>query len=1131
MKTLPLLTLCGLVALTAPRANASALLKPTSGVTQALSAKSLSVETHLRGAFARTTVTTVYSNPNNEQIEADFLYSAPKGSVVTGFAYWYGKEKVIARVVEKGRAAKIYQYITSRMRDPALIEMVGKNAFRARIFPVEARNDLKIEIQLAQTLPQTKDGPLWTYPLREETRNGALQDVSIHVHSATATSSNMGAFKNGELQVTKRNFSAKDDFRALVQQKPAPIRASLLAARDGGTDGFFALSLTPTSPLIKPAVKISGVATYEVLVPKVPRLAAGQAFVVTGRYRGSGRALVALGGQSFEVVFPDAVEKNNLASSLWAANRIESLSENAANEKKVMELSKRFGVPSKWTSWLAIPEEERINFKRQMWASDRSDAARAYAQALARGDAGGAKAQKVVFDDLTAKLKADGPNYAEEEELQPLSSYLNDELRRVQKAVVQARYEGKVSKSQQAQWKTWASNLRKAGADDGGNGVELPVYVVEDELRIASRLYMQEIEVGRSKGRKARALKARLKELAATKVAQNYGWDETSFLDEAAGVRANALAMDIAATRAATKIDRKRERQLLARLKRLEAGTDIDTDEMLNEALQTVWGGKVEAAAQKWAREIEAGRADGATARKFEREVRALQKRSGLRDIPALDSAWQTLAAKTALGAAPSIRAQGPSGTAAKKLNSQITAIAKRAGKSRAELSRHAWNQVGVNVATELAKEITAGRSESSRATQLQSQLQLMKKKYRIDEPYQVRSAWDQVENKIAAEYVKEIEAKRENGPRAKQLQAKLADVSKHSNQSSQYMTREAWFRRASESVKERLNEIASHGDNSKRAKELEKQIDTFATRSGRDVKQVEQQTGYELLNTYHAQIGEEIAGKREDGTKAKELRDQRERLLAHLPSLKGSYYYNSLENVESFAWEGRAHESAYRLLEAQKAGEGEKVPPLQEELDMAVQKADKSKDAVLNWEKTRLAKNEPLISATDYRLRPGDPLISVLAPKECRQVLAVMPDGTLLPLRYDEQKGAWEARFDVPAGAAQGDYKVQILIVAPDGSRKRLVMNFAVDMVAPRGTASLQSEQGHWKLRLETDEQTDRVSAFLPWNERVELRRDVDGIFTAQVAVPQKTMGAAKVRFILTDKAHNRTEVLVDWE
>jgi hypothetical protein len=49
------------------RAWAGAMLKPTSGVTQALRAKTLDVAADISGAFAQTTVTTVYDNPNPER--------------------------------------------------------------------------------------------------------------------------------------------------------------------------------------------------------------------------------------------------------------------------------------------------------------------------------------------------------------------------------------------------------------------------------------------------------------------------------------------------------------------------------------------------------------------------------------------------------------------------------------------------------------------------------------------------------------------------------------------------------------------------------------------------------------------------------------------------------------------------------------------------------------------------------------------------------------------------------------------------------------------------------------------------------------------------------------------------------
>ncbi|HEX8464653.1 MAG TPA: VIT domain-containing protein, partial [Abditibacterium sp.] len=580
------LPLCGLIALAAPAPSfALARLKPTSGVSQALSTKALRIETHLRGAFAQTTLTTTYSNPNNDRMEADFLYSAPAGSVVTGFAYWYRGEKVTARVVEKARAAKIYQYITSRMRDPALVEMVGKNSFRARIFPIEARTDLKIEIKLVQTLPQTQAGPLWSYPLREETAEGPL-DFSLRLRAEGNVRSNLGTLKGGRLDIERASFIARDDLRVLRAQNSAPLRASLLAARDGGKDGFFALSLTSDAALSKPDFKISGVPVYDLIYPQT-RLKAGQPLLVVGRYRGSGSAMAHLNGRTAKLKFLPLVEKNNLASLLWASSRIENLSASQKNRARVLALSKRFGVPSKWTSWLAIPSEERATFKKQMIASDREGAARAYAQAVARGEAASARAQRQLVANLTAQLLKIDRDYSSKEELQPLPNYLNDELKSLRRARNAAKYGG-ATLQMRAQWAKWERNLRRAGASDGAPGIEMPVYVLEDEMRMASKLLAMEVEDGRGVGRKARALERRLKELGETKVGREYGWDADTFGEEQAAVRANSLAMEIAVNRLAKTPDAAREKAAQLKLNRLARRFSLDARDQVRQAVQSV---------------------------------------------------------------------------------------------------------------------------------------------------------------------------------------------------------------------------------------------------------------------------------------------------------------------------------------------------------------------------------------------------------------------------------------------------------------------------------------------------------------------------------------------------------------
>ena len=713
MKIKSILLLC--VLLSGAVAHAGALLKPTSGVTQALRAKNLDVKSDINGAFAQTTVTTIYDNPNDDRIEADFIYSAPAGAVVTGFAYWYGDEKVVARVVEKERAAQIYQYITSRMRDPALVEMIGKNTFRARIFPVEPRTDLKIEVQFAQMLDATKTGWQWKFPLREETGGAPLNSMTMRIHVAgdRAATSNAGQLDSSDnLNIKRDNFTGTGDVRVDIAGK----NPEFYAARDGGSDGFFALALKGKGTGVP---KISSIKTYDLTSAK----SAGGARFLFGRYRGEGAATAG----PMKLQFPNGVEKGNVASQLWAASFIEDLSKRDANRERVVALSKRFGMPSKWTSWLAIPLAERKNFKKQILASDRESAARAYAAAVARGDKAAAEREKIRVAKVTKELIAVGEDYSSDEERQSLASYLNQELKNVRRARAQAKYQP-ISRVKMASLKTFERNLRRAGAKDDADGIEMPVYLLEDELRIASRLYAGEIANGRGNGARARGLKARLKELGNTKVADQYGWSGgQTFIQEQVEARKQDLALEIAVNRLSDKPSASLQAQKTTQLQRLAKRFGGDAKGEIQRATETAAAPR----AQKLAQEIAADRlADKPSASLQAQKTAQLQRLTKLYGGNAkseVESATSSVASPLAQQLATRIAAQEARGeTIAGR--ARLTELAKLAGQNPEELLKTARTEnvrQSYNATTdELVSEVLAGRESSEKARQLQTKVE-----------------------------------------------------------------------------------------------------------------------------------------------------------------------------------------------------------------------------------------------------------------------------------------------------------------------------------------------------------------------------------------------------------------------
>jgi Ca-activated chloride channel family protein len=181
------------------------------------------------------------------------------------------------------------------------------------------------------------------------------------------------------------------------------------------------------------------------------------------------------------------------------------------------------------------------------------------------------------------------------------------------------------------------------------------------------------------------------------------------------------------------------------------------------------------------------------------------------------------------------------------------------------------------------------------------------------------------------------------------------------------------------------------------------------------------------------------------------------------------------------------------------------------------------------------LEKPDGVSSTLVAQSRAGDPLIRLRAASDAAQVIAVMPDGEIKLLQFEAARGEWQARFDIPTYATEGDYFVRIIIILRDGTRKTLRLRYRVDMTSPQGTAQVRQVAGPapaLQLELEADQETARVTALLPWGERAPMTAPATqpGRFSALCPVPPAYQGKAiTVAFILTDRAHNRTTLTVD--
>jgi len=171
-----------------------------------------------------------FYNPFERQEEGTFVFNLPRGASVSRFAMYVAPKQLIeGELVERARGNEIYQSIVSARRDPAILEQVGDNLFKMRVFPIFAR-DIK-RILLDYTLPlETVDGecsfrmpllsdlePIWDFRLSFALPSAVMAgDVKFPSHPITWRTPQ--GVLTGEFQ--KQNCRPETDFVVSFKQPP-----------------------------------------------------------------------------------------------------------------------------------------------------------------------------------------------------------------------------------------------------------------------------------------------------------------------------------------------------------------------------------------------------------------------------------------------------------------------------------------------------------------------------------------------------------------------------------------------------------------------------------------------------------------------------------------------------------------------------------------------------------------------------------------------------------------------------------------------------------------------------------------------------------------------------------------------
>jgi Ca-activated chloride channel family protein len=212
----------------------------------------------LREPVATTVVEQEFYNPNDRTLEGIYLFPVPAGAQLEQFTMEVGGKQVAAELLPADQARKLYEDIVRQQRDPALLEYIGRDLFKVRIFPLEPRSRKPIKLRYSQLLRADSGLTSYLYSLNTTKFSAApIPSVSLKLDLETRRPLKSIYSPSHRVEITRSGdrrasvgFEQKDlkpdtDFQLLFATEAGDIGLNLLTAHPPGEDGYFLLLASP----------------------------------------------------------------------------------------------------------------------------------------------------------------------------------------------------------------------------------------------------------------------------------------------------------------------------------------------------------------------------------------------------------------------------------------------------------------------------------------------------------------------------------------------------------------------------------------------------------------------------------------------------------------------------------------------------------------------------------------------------------------------------------------------------------------------------------------------------------------------------------------------------------------------
>lgn len=223
-----------------------------------LEVRSVRITGSIKGQVAHTRIEEEFYNSSPRRLEGTFLLPLPKGAHLEKFLLEINGRMTEAELLGADKARGIYEEIVRKAKDPALLEYIGRDLLKVRIFPIEPNSAKKIELSYDQVLPSDSGLVDYSLPLNAAQYSaGAIGklEVSLSLDSATdlktiyspshAIDVARKSDKAATITFQEANARPDRDFQLFYSAQPNELGLSFLSYKKENEDGYFMLLLSP----------------------------------------------------------------------------------------------------------------------------------------------------------------------------------------------------------------------------------------------------------------------------------------------------------------------------------------------------------------------------------------------------------------------------------------------------------------------------------------------------------------------------------------------------------------------------------------------------------------------------------------------------------------------------------------------------------------------------------------------------------------------------------------------------------------------------------------------------------------------------------------------------------------------